>query len=100
MAAKAQWINPIDFEVEKARAMSPGSQAEFASPTISDVAAACGFSVATVSRVLNGVNPVHAATAASVKAMARNLGYEPDAAAQSLARRSALIRRQRALNRG
>ncbi|HYK04321.1 MAG TPA: LacI family DNA-binding transcriptional regulator [Thermoanaerobaculia bacterium] len=52
--------------------------------TIRDVAARAGVSVATVSRTLNGVGPVHDDTSKRVFAAARALRYVPHAAARSL----------------
>ncbi len=60
--------------------------------TIRDVAARAGVSVATVSRTLNGVGPVHGDTSKRVVAAARALKYVPHAAARSLSiRRSHTI---------
>ena len=59
--------------------------------TLLDVARACGFSVSTVSIVLNEAplsQNVAAATRQQVQAMAQQLGYHPDAFARSLRRRS------------
>lgn len=50
---------------------------------IGDVAREAGVSVASVSRVLNGL-PATAATAARVRAAAERIGYQPDARARSL----------------
>ena len=58
--------------------------------TLHDVARACGFSVSTVSIVLSGAplsQNVAAATREQIRAMARQLGYHPDAFARSLRRR-------------
>ncbi|HEX8619668.1 MAG TPA: LacI family DNA-binding transcriptional regulator [Thermoanaerobaculia bacterium] len=52
--------------------------------TIRDVAARAGVSVATVSRTLNGIGPVHDETSKRVVAAARALRYVPHAAARSL----------------
>lgn len=54
--------------------------------TIADVAAAAGASVATVSRVLNGVATVDPALVERVRLAIGDLGYRPSAAAQGLAR--------------
>lgn len=51
-----------------------------------EVAERAGVSEATVSRVLNGVGPIKAATRERVLAAARELGYEPSAIARSFAR--------------
>jgi DNA-binding LacI/PurR family transcriptional regulator len=59
--------------------------------TLSDVARASGFSVSTVSIVLSEAplsQNVAATTREHVRAMARRLGYHPDAHARSLRRRS------------
>lgn len=54
-------------------------------PTIRDVAAAAGVSIAVVSRVLNdGTGPVAAATRDKVLAAIDTLGFRPRAAARSL----------------
>jgi DNA-binding LacI/PurR family transcriptional regulator len=58
--------------------------------TLLDVAQACGYSVSTVSIVLSGAplsQNVAAATREQIRAMARQLGYHPDAYARSLRRR-------------
>ena len=58
--------------------------------TLLDVARACGFSVSTVSIVLSEAplsQNVAAATREQIRAMARQLGYHPDAFARSLRRR-------------
>jgi len=58
--------------------------------TLLDVAKACGFSVSTVSIVLSEAplsQNVAAATREQIRAMARQLGYHPDAYARSLRRR-------------
>lgn len=54
--------------------------------TIADVALAAGASVSTVSRVLNGVDTVDPALAERVRGAIGDLGYQPNAAAQGLAR--------------
>jgi len=54
--------------------------------TLYDVAHRAGVSIATVSRVLHGKDPVRDATRAKVRAAIAELGYVPDGAAQSLAR--------------
>jgi LacI family transcriptional regulator len=60
--------------------------------TIREVAARCGVSVATVSRVLNGYSDVSSETRQRVLAAARKLDYTPNAAARTLVkRRSQLI---------
>lgn len=52
-------------------------------PTVSLVAKHAGVSIASVSRVLNGL-PASAETTERVRAAAEQLGYQPDAAARSL----------------
>jgi LacI family transcriptional regulator, galactose operon repressor len=54
--------------------------------TLYDVADRAGVSIATVSRVLHGQEPVRETTRARVRAAIEELGYVPDGAAQSLAR--------------
>ncbi len=54
--------------------------------TLYDVARQAGVSIATVSRVLHGLQPVRESTATRVRAAIEELGYVPDGAAQSLAR--------------
>ncbi len=54
--------------------------------TLYDVASLAGVSIATVSRVIHGQEPVREATRARVRAAIDELGYVPDGAAQSLAR--------------
>ena len=54
--------------------------------TLYDVARHAGVSIATVSRVLHGQQPVRDSTRARVRAAIEELGYVPDGAAQSLAR--------------
>lgn len=54
-------------------------------PTIHDVAAAAGVSIATVSRALRGLDRVNPTTRARVLAAATELGYVPSSAAASLA---------------
>ena len=50
--------------------------------TLYDVASRAGVSIATVSRVLHGQEPVRATTRARVRAAIEELGYVPDGAAQ------------------
>jgi LacI family transcriptional regulator len=54
--------------------------------TIHDVARIAGVSTATVSRALTGVKPVSAEVADRVRAAAREIGYRPNPAAQTLLR--------------
>lgn len=55
--------------------------------TIRDVARVSGFSVATVSRVLNGSGPVADATRRRVREVAASLRFSPNVAARSLSTR-------------
>ena len=55
--------------------------------TLYDVARAAGVSTATVSRVINGSDPVRPATQRRVLEAIEELGYVPDGSAQSLAQR-------------
>jgi LacI family transcriptional regulator len=55
--------------------------------TIYDIAEKSGVSIATVSRVFNNYPRVSKSTRARVLAVAEELGYQPHASAQSLARR-------------
>lgn len=57
-------------------------------PTIRDVAKAAGVSLGTASRALNRTGRVSDKTVAAVGKVARQLGYEPDAVAQSMRRRT------------
>lgn len=57
-------------------------------PTIRDVARAAGVSLGTASRALNRSGSVSEAAIAAVTEAARSMGYEPDAIAQSMRRRS------------
>jgi DNA-binding LacI/PurR family transcriptional regulator len=54
---------------------------------ITDVARRAGVSYQTVSRVVNVSGPVRASTRARVEEAIEHLGWEPDDAAQRLARR-------------
>jgi LacI family transcriptional regulator len=58
--------------------------------TIRDVAAAAGVSVGTVSRALNAPDTVRRPTLELVRAAIDELGFRPDAVAQSLRRRNTL----------
>ena len=62
-----------------------------ATPTIYDIAGKARVSIATVSRVLNGNPRVSDATRDRVFAVAEELGYEPNASAQSLARQNSRV---------
>ncbi|MFN3437143.1 MAG: substrate-binding domain-containing protein [Acidovorax sp.] len=53
-------------------------------PTIKEVAAAAGVSVATVSRALNASGAVHGTTSANVLAVARQLGFRPNLMGRNL----------------
>lgn len=57
-------------------------------PTIKDVAQAAGVSLGTASRALNRAGRVSEEAIAAVTKAARQLGYEPDAVAQSMRTRS------------
>ncbi len=59
--------------------------------TIYDIADRAGVSIATVSRVFSGRARVAEATRARVFAVARELGYEPNVSARSLARQSTRV---------
>lgn len=60
------------------------------SVTIRDVAAACGVSVSTVSKVLNGWTTISPATTERVNAAIRELHYTPNSRAVSFARKSTM----------
>jgi len=59
-------------------------------PTIKDVAARAGISYATVSRALNGKYGVSRKTRDRVEALAREMGYRPNAIAQGLVNRATM----------
>jgi LacI family transcriptional regulator len=59
-----------------------------AKPTILDVAKAAGVSLGTASRVINGHESVNPAMKAQVEKAIQQLGYRPDAVAQSMRRKS------------
>jgi len=52
--------------------------------SLKDIAAECGVSVATVSKALNDHKDIGAATKEKVRAVAKEMGYHPNAAAQTL----------------
>lgn len=52
--------------------------------SIKDISAACGVSVATVSKALNDQKDVSAKTKAMIKAKAKEMGYIPNSASRSL----------------
>ena len=52
--------------------------------TLKELAAACGMSVSTVSKALNGYDDVSEATRGHVRATAARLGYRPNIIARSL----------------
>ncbi|MCR5511594.1 MAG: LacI family transcriptional regulator [Lachnospiraceae bacterium] len=52
--------------------------------SIKDISAACGVSVATVSKALNDQKDIGAATKARIKAKALEMGYVPNSASRSL----------------
>lgn len=56
--------------------------------SIRDVAKRAGVSVATVSHVINGTRKVAPKTAERVRKVVEELGYQPNAIAQSLRKRS------------
>jgi len=56
-------------------------------PTIKEIAAELGISVATVSKALNGYTDVSAVTRARILALARERGYVPNALARGLLRK-------------
>lgn len=64
---------------------------DVATPTIRDVAAAAGVSVAHVSRVMNERGDVGPLTRARVLAAVAQLGYRPNGAARSLRTRAAAV---------
>ncbi|MDR0975246.1 MAG: LacI family transcriptional regulator [Ruminococcus sp.] len=53
-------------------------------PTIKDIANACGVSIATVSKALNGHDDVAEKTKTLIKNAAREMGYTPNSQAQAL----------------
>ena len=55
--------------------------------TMKKIAELCGVSRGTVDRALNGRGRVNAETAAMIKKMAEQLGYEPNPAGKALAAR-------------
>lgn len=57
-------------------------------PTILDVAKAAGVSLGTASRVINGHESVNPTMKAKVERTIRQLGYRPDAVAQSMRRKA------------
>jgi len=52
--------------------------------SMKDIAAACGVSVATVSKALNGHSDIGEETKQHIKEVARDLGYSPNALARAL----------------
>ena len=60
-------------------------------PTIYDIAEQARVSIATVSRVLNGSPRVSELTRGRVLDVARQLGYQPNASAQNLARQNTRV---------
>ena len=52
--------------------------------SMKDIAAACGVSVATVSKALNNHSDISTETKAMVKQRARELGYHPNFSARAL----------------
>lgn len=59
--------------------------------SIKDIAKACGVSVATVSKALNGHNDISQATKEKVREAARQIGYMPNSAARALKRTVPII---------
>lgn len=68
--------------------MKPSRSAQPWIPTLEEVAALAGVSSSTASRVINGSPRVTADTVARVNAAIAKVGYVPNRAARSLARRS------------
>lgn len=66
---------------------APFGQAGWRSVTLRDVAQACGVSVATASKALNGRGSMTDATRARIKDTAARLGFRPNGLAQSLLRK-------------
>lgn len=52
--------------------------------SLKDIAAACGVSVATVSKALNDHNDISVSTKERIRQTAKEMGYHPNAAAQTL----------------
>ncbi|WP_130837145.1 LacI family DNA-binding transcriptional regulator [Lachnoclostridium sp. Marseille-P6806] len=52
--------------------------------SLKDISAACGVSIATVSKALNNHNDISAETKAHIKEVAAELGYYPNSAAKAL----------------
>jgi LacI family transcriptional regulator len=70
----------------------PDSRRPQSQPSIASVAARAGVSIATVSRVVNGVaNKASPATAERVREAIRDLGYRPISAGRDLRQRSSRI---------
>lgn len=76
---------PARRRADAKRVVETGSASDPA--TLYDVARAAGVSTATVSRVIHGLDSVRVETRARVRAIIEELGYVPNAAAQSLSRR-------------
>ena len=51
---------------------------------LKDIAAACGVSVATVSKALNGHNDIGPETRERIRKVADNMGYFPNSSARTL----------------
>ena len=60
------------------------------SPTIKDIAARAGISYATVSRALNNKYGVSQHTREKVMALAKDMGYRPNAIARGLVNRTTM----------
>ena len=52
--------------------------------TIKMIAKECGFSIATVSKALNGAPDISAETKETIRKVASQMGYTPNSAAQIL----------------
>ena len=74
----------VSLGLHPSRPSLHGKDVEIKRITITDVAAACDCSIATVSLVLNGRGKVSAATKKRVLKVASQLGYVPNAAGRNL----------------
>jgi hypothetical protein len=79
-----------ELDQEAARGLKVGQGRRFSHavqrsvPTLKSIAALAGVSYVTVSRVVNGSEPVAPATAARVTAIVNELGYRPNGNAVTL----------------